>query len=274
MQNNSLSYIHPKAKIGENVTIEPFAVIYEDTEIGDNSWIGPHATIMSGSIIGKNCKIHPNAVIGNVPQDLKFNQEKSLAIIGDNTTIRECATVNRGTEASESEETGGMGKTVVGANCLLMAYAHVAHDCILGNNVILANAVQLAGHVEVDYHAIIGGSSVVHQFSRIGEHAMIQGASRVMKDIPPYILAGREPVIYNGVNTVGLKRRDFTQEDINLIQEIYKIIYNRGFNNTQAIEQLEKLESENVVKEKITDFIKKSIKEGRGIIRGIKLGHH
>lgn len=262
MNNSNLYYLHPGAKIADNVTIEPFSVIYDNVEIGEGTWIGPNVTIMPGARIGKNCKIHPGAVIANVPQDLKFAGEDTLAIIGDNTVVRECVTINRGTIDKF--------RTEVGKNCLLMAYVHVAHDCLIGDNVILANAVQLAGHVQVDYHAIIGGASAIHQFNKVGMHAMVQGGSLVRKDIPPYVKAGREPVIYDGVNTTGLKRRNFTTEQIHLIQDIYRIIFLNGFNNTQGVAEVEKLIAPSVERDIILDFFKDSLSSGRGTIRGAR----
>lgn len=260
MMNKDLVWIHPDAKIGENVTIDPFTVIHGDVEIGDNTWIGPHVTILDGARIGKNCRIFPGAVISAIPQDLKFGGEMTYAIIGDNTTIRECVTVNRGTSAS--------GKTVVGSNCLLMAYAHIAHDCVIGNNCVIVNAVQMAGHVEVGDYAIIGGTSAIHQFSRIGAHAIIAGGSLVRKDIPPYVKAGREPVVYLGVNRVGLRRRGFTNEQIYQIHEIYRTLYLKGYNTTEALNIIESTFEPTPERDTILDFIRKS---ERGIIR---TGHH
>ena len=262
MQNNTLAYIHPDAKIGENVTISPFSYIADNVEIGDGTWIGPNATVMPGARIGKNCEIHPGAVIANIPQDKKFQGEDSLAIIGDNTVIRECATINRGTVAND--------QTVIGSGCLLMAYVHVAHDCIIGDNVILANATQLGGHVEIGYHAVIGGSAAVHQFVKIGDHTMISGGALVRKDIPPFVKAGREPVVYDGVNTVGLKRRNFDAEQINLIQTIYRLIFQSGFNNSQAIAKIEKEFSSSTERDMILNFMKASVAEGRGTIRAAR----
>ncbi|MFM6953398.1 MAG: acyl-ACP--UDP-N-acetylglucosamine O-acyltransferase, partial [Sphingobacteriaceae bacterium] len=180
-----LAYIHPQAKIAENVVIEPFVTIHKDVVIGEGTWIGSNVTIMNGARIGKNCRIFPGAVISAVPQDLKFGGEDTLVVIGDNTTIRECVTINRGT--SDRKETR------VGSNVLLMAYTHIAHDCVVGNNCILANGVQLAGHITVDDFAIIGGMTAVHQFVSIGAHVMVSGGSLVRKDVPPYTKAGREP---------------------------------------------------------------------------------
>ncbi len=252
-----MSYVHPEAIIGENVEIGPFVYIDKDVEIGDGCQLAPNVTILEGTKIGKNCKIASNAVIGGLPQDLKFRGEKTTVIIGDNTTIRECATVNRGTAAK--------GATIVGSNCLLMAYTHVAHDCILGDYVILANATQLAGEVEVDDFAILGGGTLVHQFCRIGAHSMTQGGSKVSKDIPPYVTAAREPLSFVGVNAIGLKRRGFTNEQIEQIQEVYRYVFQSKLNTTNAIAAvLENMES-SAERDVIVDFIQAS---PRGIIKG------
>ena len=253
----NLSSVHPGAKIGENVTISPFVTIEENVVIGDNTYIYPNVVIMNGARIGKNCRIFPGAVIAAIPQDLKFQGEETTAEIGEGTTIRECATVNRGTAAK--------GKTIVGSNCLLMAYSHTAHDCVLGNNVILGNATQLAGEVEIDDYAIASGGTLVHQFTRIGKHAMIQGGSRIGKDIPPYIIVGREPITYSGVNIIGLRRRGFDNETISAIQEIYRILYQAGLNNKDAMKQIEEKTPYSIEKENIVSFIQNS---QRGIVRG------
>lgn len=251
------AFIHPNAKIGNDVTVEAFAYIDDNTEIGDGSYIMSSANIRSGGRIGKNCTIFPGAVIAGVPQDLKFQGEESLAVIGDYTTVRESATVSRGTNAK--------GVTTVGQHCLLMAYSHVAHDCIIKDHVILGNATQLAGEVEVDDFAILSGGSLVHQFTRIGKHVMIQGGTRLGKDIPPYIIAGREPVSYAGINLIGLRRRGYTNEKINQIQEIYRIIYQSGLNFTDAISKIEQDFTVSEEIEEIVGFVKGS---PRGIVRG------
>lgn len=251
------AYIHPEAKIGENVIIEPFAFVDKNVEIGDGSHIMSGANIRFGSRIGKNCRIFPGAVVGGIPQDLKFKGEETLAIVGNGTTVRECVTINRGTASK--------GHTTVGNNCLLMAYSHVAHDCEVKDFVILGNATQLAGEVEVDHHAILSGGTLVHQFTRIGAHVMIQGGTRLGKDIPPYIIAGREPVCYSGVNLIGLRRHEFSNEKINEIQEIYRMIYQSGFNFTDAINKIEKEFQETPEMRLIVDFVKSS---PRGIVRG------
>src|SRR6056297_2875607 len=229
--SQDLAYIHPEAKIGKNVKIEAFAWIDKNVKIGDGTWIGPNVTIMEGARIGNNCKIFPSAVVSAIPQDLKFKGEETTTHIGDNTTLRECVTVNRGTQSK--------GKTVVGDNCLLMAYVHVAHDSFIGNNVILGNACNLAGEIIVDDFAILSGLVAVHQFVHIGSHVMISGGALVRKDVPPFVKAAREPLSYVGVNSIGLRRRNFTPDKINEIQEIYREIYMKGNNNSQAIKKVE-----------------------------------
>lgn len=257
MSNYPLANVHPEAIIGANVTIEPFATVQKNVVIGDGTWIGPYSTIMEGARIGKNCKIFPGAVISGIPQDLKFRGEETTAEIGDNTTIRECVTINRGTVDKY--------KTVVGSNCLLMAYVHLGHDCIVGNNCILGNLVQLAGHVIIDDFAIFGGSCAVQQFSRIGAHAYIGGGSLVRKDVPPYTKAAREPLAYAGINTVGLRRRGFTSEKISEIQEIYRHIFLRNMNNSKAVEIVENEMAASTERDYILDFIRNS---ERGIMKG------
>lgn len=254
---SSLAYVSPDAKLGDNIVIEPFAYIDSNTEIGDGTRIMTQASVLSGGRIGKNCIVFPNATISAVPQDLKFQGEETIASIGDNTVIRECATVNRGTASK--------GATVVGDNCLLMAYSHVAHDCVLKNHVILGNATQLAGEVEIDDFAILSGGTLVHQFTKIGPHVMIQGGSKVPKDIPPFIMAGREPIVYVGLNIVGLRRRGFSGEQINSIQEIYRFLYQSGYNTSQALERITNELPASAEKANIIAFIKSS---SRGIVRG------
>jgi len=253
----TLSVIHPEAKIGANVTIDPFSVIHADVEIGEGTWIGSNVTIYPGARIGKNVRIFPGAVISAVPQDLKFGGEITTAEIGDNTTIRECVTVNRGTSDKM--------KTVIGQNCLIMAYVHVAHDCTIGNHCILANAVQLAGHVTMGDFAIIGGSSAVHQFAHIGRHVMISGGSLVRKDVPPFTKAGREPLSYAGINSIGLRRREFNDEQVAEIQETYRYIYQKGLNNQEALLQIEQHIPASAHRDEIVNFVRDS---ERGIMKG------
>jgi len=255
--NQPLAYVHPGAKIARNVVIDPFTTIHNNVEIGEGTWIGSNVTIMEGARIGKNCNIFPGAVIAAVPQDLKFGEEDSLAIIGDNTTVRECVTINRGTSAS--------GKTVVGKNCLIMATVHIAHDCQIGNNAIIVNGVALAGHVTVGEFAIIGGLAAIHQFISIGDHAMVSGGSLVRKDVPPFTKAAKEPLSYVGINSIGLRRRGFTPEKIREIQDIYRILYQKNYNTSQAVSIIEaEMEATNE-RDEILDFIKNS---SRGIMKG------
>lgn len=250
------TYIHPDATIPQNVKIDPFTVIHQDVEIGEGTWIGSNVTIMEGARIGKNCRIFPGAVISAIPQDLKFNGEKTFTEIGDNTTVREFVTIHRGTTDRI--------KTKVGNNVLVMAYSHIAHDCIIGNHCILSNSTQMAGHVVVDDWAIVGGVCAIHQFVHIGEHAFISGGSLVSKDVPPFIKAGRNPLSYAGVNSVGLKRRGFSLEKINHILDIYRIIYNRGLNISQALAFIEEEVIATDEREEILSFIRES---GRGILK-------
>lgn len=251
-----LAHIHPAAQIGNNVKIDPFVVIEEGVEIGEGTHVMAHAVILKNSIIGKSCNIFPGAVLGAIPQDLKFDGEETFVEIGDHTTIRECVTVNRGTKDKW--------KTKVGSYCLLMAYCHIAHDCILGDHVIIANSVQLAGHVEIGDYAILGGMAAAIQFSKIGAHCYIAGGTEIIKDVPPYIKAGRSPLSYVGVNSVGLQRRGFNSEKINGILEIYRTIYLRGLNITQATEFIEKELPESEEKNEIIKFIRDS---KRGILK-------
>jgi UDP-N-acetylglucosamine acyltransferase len=255
--NQPLAYIHPEAKIANNVVIEPFSTIHKNVVIKEGSWIGSNVTIMEGARIGRNCKIFPGAVIAAVPQDLKFAGEETTVEIGDRTVIRECVTVNRGTVDRH--------KTVIGDDCLLMAYVHIAHDCVIGDHSILANAVQVAGHVLVGEHAFIGGMSAVHQFVKIGAHAMISGGSLVRKDVPPFVRAAREPLGYSGINSIGLRRRGYSNEKINEIQEIYRMIYLSGMNNSTALDQIEITMNPSRERDEILRFMHSS---ERGIMKG------
>ncbi|MES2285938.1 MAG: acyl-ACP--UDP-N-acetylglucosamine O-acyltransferase [Bacteroidota bacterium] len=255
---SQLSYIHPNAKIGKDVTIEPFSTVYENVEIGDGTWIGPNVTIFQGARIGKNCRIFPGAVISAIPQDLKFKGEDTTAEIGDGTTIRECVTINRGT-------TDKM-KTSIGSNCLIMAYVHIAHDCIIGNNIVIANSVNLAGHVEIEDNTILEGLVAVQQFVKIGAHAFITGGSLVRKNVPPFTKAAREPLQYIGINSVGLRRRGYSNERILEIEDIYRTLYIKGHNVTNALAIIEQEAPASNEKEQILDFIRES---KNGIMRGI-----
>lgn len=255
--NQPLAYVHPEAKIHPSVVVEPFVTIDRNVEIGEGTRICSNVTIMEGARIGKNCTIYPGAVISGPPQDLKFKGEETVAIIGDNTVIHECVTVHRGTASK--------GKTVVGNNCLIMAYCHVAHDCVVKNNVIMSNAVQLAGEVVVDDFAVIGGGALIHQFCHIGSHVMLQGGALVNKDIPPFVKAGREPIAYAGVNSIGLRRRGYSNETIRDIQEIYRYLYLSGLNNSDAISRIEAELPASKERDEIILFVRNS---NRGIIRG------
>lgn len=249
--------VSPDAELGENVTVGPFSLIESNTVIGDGTSIHSHVNIRSGARIGRECQIHPGAVIAGIPQDLKFKGEETEAIIGTRTTIREYVTINRGTASR--------GKTVIGDNCLIMAYSHVAHDCLLGNGIITGNATQLAGEVEIDDYATLSGGVLVHQFVRISQHVMIQGGSKITKDVPPYTLVGREPVVFCGINIVGLRRRHYTDQQVFLINDVYRTFFQRGLNNSEAITTIEKEYPACEEVKLILDFVKSS---ERGIVRG------
>lgn len=255
--NQPLAYVHPGAKIAKNVVIEPFTTIHNNVEIGEGTWIGSNVTIMEGARIGKNCKIFPGAVISAEPQDLKFEGEDTTAEIGDNTTIRECVTINRGTKDRY--------KTVVGKNCLIQAYSHIAHDCIVGDYCIFSNASTLAGHVTVGDYVVLAGMVAVHQFCTIGSHSFITGGTLVRKDVPPYIKAAREPISYVGINSVGLRRRGFDSEKIKEIQNIYRVLYQKNYNNSQAIELIETDMEATPERDEIIQFVRNST---RGIMKG------
>tara|TARA_R110000868_G_scaffold4211_13_gene26621 strand:- start:26029 stop:26814 length:786 start_codon:yes stop_codon:yes gene_type:complete len=255
--NQPLAYIHPGAKIAKNVVVEPFTTIHNNVTIGDGTWIGSNVTIMEGARIGKNCNIFPGAVISAPPQDLKYNDEETTVIIGDNTTIRECATIHKGTSDRM--------KTVIGKNCLIMAYCHVAHDCLVGDNCIFSNNSTLAGHVTIGDNVILAGLVAVHQFVSIGQHAFVTGGSLVRKDVPPYVKAAREPLSYVGINSVGLRRRGFVSEKIREIQNIYRILYQKNYNNTQAVQIIEAEMEATPERDEILQFIRDS---QRGIMKG------
>ncbi len=222
--------VHPGANLGANVTVGPYAVIEDDVTIGDGTSIGPHAVISNGTTLGKECKIFQAAAVGGPPQDLKYAGEKTELIVGDRTVIREYVTLNRGTAES--------GKTVIGNDCLFMAYAHVAHDCVVGDNAILANCVALGGHVILGARAIVGGLTPVHQFCHVGENVMIGGGLRVIKDVPPYILAARMPLVFDGLNLIGLRRRGYDHATIDLIDKAYRLIYRSQLNVSQAVSRI------------------------------------
>ncbi|TAK63541.1 MAG: acyl-ACP--UDP-N-acetylglucosamine O-acyltransferase [Bacteroidetes bacterium] len=251
--------VNPKASLGEDVTVGPFSIIEDDVIVGKGTKIGSNVVLARGTRIGEECKIHHGAVLGTVPQDLKFHGEETTLEIGNHTTIREYATLNRGTSAS--------GKTSVGSHCFIMAYAHVAHDCMVGNHVILANSVNMAGHVIIEDYVVIGGIVPVHQYSRVGRHSMIGGGYRVSKDVPPYILAGHEPLMFEGLNSVGLRRRNFSPESIKSIEQAYDILYHKRMNVTQA---LQTIKSEMQMTEEVKHIVEFIEKSKRGIIPAFK----
>jgi UDP-N-acetylglucosamine acyltransferase len=255
--NQPLAYVHPGAKIAKNVVIEPFTTIHNNVIIGEGTWIGSNVTIMEGARIGKNCSIFPGSVISAIPQDKKFNDEETTTEIGDNTTIRECVTINRGTSDRM--------RTVIGKNCWIMAYCHIAHDCIVGDNCIFSNNSTLAGHVNVGDYAILAGMSAVQQYCSIGSHAFVTGGSLVRKDVPPFVKAGREPLSYVGINSIGLRRRGFTTEKIREIQDIFRILYQKNYNNSQAVSIIEAEMQASAERDEILEFIKNS---QRGIMKG------
>lgn len=249
--------VHPDARLGEGVIIDPYVFVEGDVEIGDGTHLMPGSVVLDGARIGRNCTIHPGAVVAGVPQDLKFRGEKTTACIGDNTTLRECVTVSRGTASK--------GTTRVGNNCLIMAYCHIAHDCVIGNKIIMSNASQIAGEVVIDDHAVIGGGSLIHQFCHIGAHVMMQGGSLVNKDVPPFIVCARNPISYAGINVIGLRRRGFTADKISQLQEIYRIIFSSDMNTTDAVSHIENTIPQSELRDQVLDFVKSS---HRGILKG------
>jgi UDP-N-acetylglucosamine acyltransferase len=252
---NPRAIVSPKAQLGENVSIGPFTIVEDEAVIGEGTHVGANVLIASGARIGKECRIHHGAVLATAPQDLKYRDEPTTLEIGDNTVIREYATLNRGTH--------DRWKTTVGSHCFIMAYVHVAHDCEIGDHVILANGVNMAGHVVIEEHAIIGGVTPIHQFVRIGRHSMIGGGFRVPKDVPPYVLAGQEPLVFQGLNIVGLKRRNFSSEAIGALENAYRLLYQSRLNVTQAIERIKAEIPQTEEVRYIVDFVTMS---KRGII--------
>jgi UDP-N-acetylglucosamine acyltransferase len=249
--------VSAKAEIGDGVTVAPFVVIEEDVVIGNGTWIGPHAVIFNGARIGRDCKIFPGASISAPPQDLKYRGEPTEMVVGDRTVVREYATLNRGTAAS--------GTTKVGSDCLLMAYSHAAHDCVVGNHAILANCASLAGHVTLGDYVILGGLTAVHQFVVIGDHVMIGGGLRVTKDVPPFILAGQDPLCFEKLNLIGLRRRGFSEEALTALDQTYRILYRSGLNVSQAVDRIKSDVAPIPDVRKVLDFIAAS---KRGIIPG------
>jgi UDP-N-acetylglucosamine acyltransferase len=255
---SKLAYVSAEATIGEGVVIEPFSTIYGDVVIGDRTKIHPNVTLYPGTRIGTDCEIFPGAVIGVIPQDLKFEGEYTTVEIGNNTRIRECVTIHRGTKDKW--------KTSIGDNCLLMTYVHVAHDCQIGNNVILASYTGLSGHVQIDDFAILEGKVAAQQFAHIGAHAFIGGASLIRKDVPPFIKAAREPLTFAGVNSVGLRRRGYSDEQVREIEDIYRILYVQNNNISKGLEAVRDQMPDSPLRQMIIDFVETSDK---GIIRGM-----
>jgi UDP-N-acetylglucosamine acyltransferase len=258
MSISKLASVHPDARIGKDVVIGPFTSIAGDVSIGDDTWIGPNSTILDGARIGMHCRIFPGAVISAIPQDLKFAGERTTAEIGDRTTVRECVTINRGTVDRD--------RTVVGNDCLLMAYVHLAHDCLVGSNVVIANSVNLAGHVTIGDWAILEGNVAVQQFINIGAHSFVAGASLVRKNVPPYVKAAREPLSFVGVNVVGLRRRGFADDAVARIEDIYREIFVRNTNLERAVQNVEQQFKDSPERALIVEFIRSSPK---GIMRGL-----
>ena len=254
---DSRALVSPTARLGENVQVGPFTLVEDDVVIGDDTWIGANVVVYNGSRVGRDCKIHQGASVGNVPQDLKYKGEPTLLELGDKCVVREYVTLNRGTIDK--------GKTTIGSNCLFMAYAHVAHDCTIGDNAILANCVALGGHVTLGNWVIIGGLSPVHQFCSIGDHAMIGGGFRVTKDVPPFVLAGGEPLVFEHLNTIGLRRRGFSAETIEQIDSAFRLLYRSKLNVSQAIERIKQEVPLTPEVRKLIEFIAAS---KRGIIPG------
>jgi UDP-N-acetylglucosamine acyltransferase len=257
--SNGLRVIHPDAKIGQNVHIGPFTLIEGDVVIGDNCWIGNNVTILDGARIGEGCRIFPGAVVSAIPQDLKYKGERTTLQIGNGVTIRECCTLNRGTSAANM--------TTIGDNCLLMAYVHVAHDCIIAHNCILANNVTLAGHIEIDQYARLGGMVAVHQFVRIGEHTMVGGGSLVRKDVPPFVMAAREPLSYAGINSVGMRRAGFSPDEMHHIEDIYRVLFVRGLSTRKALSIIEDEIMPSTHRTQILEFVRGA---KRGLMKGFR----
>jgi UDP-N-acetylglucosamine acyltransferase len=255
---SSLASVSSKAQLGKNVTIDSFSTVFDDVIIGDGTHIHPNVTLYPGTRIGQNCEVFPGAVIGVIPQDLKFDGEYTTVEIGDNTKIRECVTIHRGTKDKMC--------TRIGSNCLLMTYVHVAHDCQIGNNVILASYTGVSGHVVIDDYAILEGKVAVQQFVHIGAHTFIGGASLVRKNVPPFIKAAREPLTYAGVNSVGLRRRGMSDEDVREVEDIYRVIYVQNNNVTKGIEAVIDSMPISKLRTQIIDFIRNSEK---GVIKGM-----
>lgn len=262
VQIHPTAIVHPDVDLGAGCTVGPHTIIEPNVSIGANTEIASNILIGEFTHIGEACKIHHGAVVGTIPQDLKFEGEKSTLEIGDRTVIREFATLNRGTKA--------LGKTVIGRDSLLMAYVHVAHDCIIGDQVILSNATQLGGHVEIEDYVITGGLVAIHQFVKIGMHAMISGGAKVSKDICPYIKVAREPLKPVTLNTVGLKRRGFSEKSLRVLKHAFRLLFRSHLNITQAVDTIEKDVPQTEELKQLLRFIRESAvrskQRGRGIL--------
>lgn len=249
-----LAYIHPGAKLGENCTVEPFVYIDDNVVIGDNCHIMAHASVLSGTRMGNNNKIHHGAVVGGIPQDLKFVGEETTLEMGDNNMVRENVTLNRGTASK--------GKTVIGSNNLFMENSHIGHDSVIGSGCIIGNSTKIAGEVVIADNAILSANVLVHQFSNIAGYCMIQGGCRLNKDIPPYIIVGREPSRYSGINIVGLRRRGFSNESITNIHNAYRLLYNSGYNVSDAVKHIKEEIPQCPEVDNIINFIENISKRG------------
>lgn len=252
---HSTAIVSPKAKIDDNVKIGAFAIVEDNVEIGQGTELMYHSVVLNGSRIGVESKVFPGAVIGAVPQDLRFHGQTTFAIVGDRTTVRECATINRGSHTEQ---------TKVGNDCLIMAYSHIAHDCTVGNHVVVANATQLGGHVEIGDWVVLGGVAKVHQFCRVGKHAMIAADAMMTKDVPPYALLGRSPVKVEGINKIGMLRRGFTKEEVQFVEDFYHTVFFSGLNMTDGINTYKAGTTADVIVTEIIDFIQSS---KRGVYR-------
>lgn len=255
---SSLANISPGAQLGEEVTVEAFSTIYENVIIGARTRIHPNVTIYPGTRIGEDCEVFPGAVLGAIPQDLKFDGEDTTVEIGNNTKIRECVTIHRATKDRWS--------TKIGDNCLLMAYVHIAHDCHVGNNVVLASYVGLSGHITIDDYAILEGQVGSQQFIHVGAHAFVAGGTLIRKNVPPYVKAAREPITFAGVNSIGLRRRGYTEEQVREIEGIYRLLYVQNNTITKGIEQVRTTMPETPIREEILGFI---LASDKGVIRGM-----
>jgi UDP-N-acetylglucosamine acyltransferase len=247
---HSTAIVSGKAKLGDNIIVGPYAIIEDDVEIGNDCEIGPYAVLYNGARLGSRIKIKQSAAVSNVSQDLKYAGEVTYFYIGDDTVIREFVTLHKGTSET--------GQSRIGKNCLFMAYSHVAHDVVVGDNCIIANSVQIAGHVTIEDYVIIGGSTPVHQFCNVGQHSMIGGGFRIVKDVPPYVMGGSEPLKFSGLNLIGLRRRGFSNDDIMTIKKAYQLLYYSGMNFSEALKRISQELGDNPYVQNIIKFVEKS----------------